>query len=55
MNPVDLIVGAVILLILGGAVAYLIRAKKKGRKCVGCPYCDSCGTNKKSACNDKKS
>ena len=34
-------------LILGGAAAYLVRAKKKGRKCVGCPYsgnCSACGT-----------
>ena len=32
----------VLLLILGGAVTYLIRAKKSGVKCVGCPAGGSC-------------
>lgn len=33
----------VILLILAGAAGYVIRAKKKGQKCIGCPYGASCG------------
>lgn len=38
------LIGVIVLVILtGGASAYLIRAKKKGVKCVGCPaggsYC----------------
>ena len=40
----DWIVIAVIALAVGGAVAYLIRAKKKGRKCVGCPYSNNCSS-----------
>ena len=31
-------------LILGGAALYVIRAKKNGRKCVGCPYGGKCGS-----------
>ena len=41
------IVIVTLVLILGGAAAYLVRAKKKGRKCVGCPHignCASCGS-----------
>jgi len=29
--------------ILGGAIAYIIRAKKRGVKCIGCPAGGSCG------------
>ncbi|MBQ7381285.1 MAG: FeoB-associated Cys-rich membrane protein [Clostridia bacterium] len=38
----DIIAIAVIVLIVGGAAFYLIRAKKRGQKCVGCPYCKEC-------------
>ncbi len=36
-----IIVGA----ILGGAVLYIIRAKKKGVKCIGCPMAEKCSGN----------
>lgn len=39
----DLILIAVILLILGGAVAYIVKAKKRGVKCIGCPSAKTCG------------
>ncbi|MBQ7096214.1 MAG: FeoB-associated Cys-rich membrane protein [Clostridia bacterium] len=28
---------AILALILGGAIWYIIRAKKSGKKCIGCP------------------
>ena len=31
-----------VVLIIGGAVAYIIKSKKSGKKCIGCPYCSSC-------------
>ena len=37
------IIIAVIALILGLAVFYIYKAKKKGKKCIGCPYSGSCG------------
>lgn len=40
----DIIVAAVIVLIIGGAVAYIVKAKKSGKKCIGCPDCCSCNT-----------
>ncbi|MBQ1273129.1 MAG: FeoB-associated Cys-rich membrane protein, partial [Clostridia bacterium] len=36
------IVLAVILLVVGFAVGYIIKEKKKGKKCIGCPYADQC-------------
>lgn len=45
----DIIVIAVILLIIGAATAYIIKAKKSGQKCIGCPHSKTCGT-KNSGC-----
>lgn len=52
MGPIDYAVIAIIVLAIGGAVFYIIREKKKGKKCIGCPYSDSCT---KCNCCDKKS
>lgn len=50
---IDYVIGALLLLILGAAVWYIVKAKKSGKKCIGCPEsgrCDrchsSCGGNK---------
>lgn len=56
MNPIDIIVIAVILVIIGLVTAYLIHVKRRGG-CAGCPYgseckggCNgSCGSNIKAA------
>ena len=42
MSLVDWIVLGVIALVVGGAVAYIVIAKKKGKKCIGCPDSDAC-------------
>ena len=42
MTIADYIVLAIIALAIGGAVAYIVRAKKSGQKCIGCPYAKSC-------------
>ena len=39
----NLILMAIILLILGAAVAYIVKAKKQGMKCIGCPNARTCG------------
>lgn len=49
MTPSDIVVIVVLLLIIGAATAYIIKAKKSGRKCIGCPdsgsgCSGSCGT-----------
>ena len=38
----ELIAIGAILLIMGVAVAYIIKAKKSGRKCIGCPDSKTC-------------
>ena len=53
MTPADYIAIAVIALIVGAAVAYIIKAKKSGKGCIGCPDSASCGKNAscKSGCH----
>ncbi len=42
----DIIVALIIVLVVGGALAYIIKAKKSGKKCIGCPDSCSCNTKK---------
>ena len=39
----DYIIGAILIAIIGGIIYYLYRSKKRGQKCIGCPYCEQCG------------
>ncbi|MBQ3222837.1 MAG: FeoB-associated Cys-rich membrane protein [Clostridia bacterium] len=41
---------AALLIVLGVAVAYIVREKKKGHKCVGCPYAAECAKAKNGGC-----
>ena len=41
----EIIAIALIVLIIGGATAYIIKAKKSGKKCIGCPDSGSCSGN----------
>lgn len=55
MKPIDLIIIFVILLIIGAAILYIVKAKKSGQKCVGCPYSKSCGKSKNNcSCKNNK-
>jgi len=50
MGPIDYVVIAVIALIVGLAGLYVCKAKKSGKKCIGCPDGGSCSGNC-SGCN----
>lgn len=36
------IIVGILLVTIGAAGIYLIRARKKGQKCIGCPACGHC-------------
>ena len=42
----NIIVIAVLLIIIGGAVSYIISEKKKGAVCIGCPHAGNCVSKK---------
>ncbi len=45
----NIIVGLIILAIVAGAVTYLVRAKRRGVKCVGCSEAGCCSPKKEEA------
>lgn len=50
MKPIDYLILAIIVLILGSVIFYIRKAKKKGVKCIGCPDSGSC-SGKCHSCN----
>lgn len=49
----DIIVLIIILILVGSAIMYLVKAKKSGRACASCPASSTCG-KKKCDCEGKK-
>ena len=43
---IDLILIAILFLIVGGILFYLWRARRRGEKCIGCPYAKMCQSGK---------
>lgn len=55
----EIIAIIIIVLIIGGASFYIYKAKKNGKKCIGCPdsgscyQCSGCHKNDSSTCEKK--
>ena len=47
----NILIIAVLLVIVGCAVAYVVKEKKKGVKCIGCPNAKKCSMAEKQRCN----
>lgn len=43
---IDYIVIAILVMIVAAAAIYVYKAKKSGKKCIGCPDSCSCGAQK---------
>ena len=43
----DIVSVIIILLLVVPGVVYIIKLKKQGKKCIGCPYANSCQKDKK--------
>ncbi|MBR5437495.1 MAG: FeoB-associated Cys-rich membrane protein [Clostridia bacterium] len=50
----DIIIIAVVLLIVSLSALYVYREKKKGRKCIGCPYSGTCSGGCNGNVSDKE-
>ena len=44
----DLMVIGILLVVIGGAVFYIVKAKKNGAKCIGCPAAGNCPSKNSS-------
>ncbi len=49
-NLINIIVIAIVAVIIGAICFYLYRQKKRGVKCIGCPYANQCA-GKCGGCN----
>lgn len=38
----NIIIIIILAIIAAGIILYLFKAKKRGKKCIGCPYCKQC-------------
>ena len=55
MDKKDILVIAILFIIVLSIATYLIVARKRGQKCIGCPYAKECAKKKSGCgCNDKK-
>ena len=55
MGGTDIIVISVLVLVVGAAVVYMVKAKKSGKKCIGCPYSGSCCSENHGSCGGCRS
>lgn len=51
---VDIIVGGIIFLLVGGAIFYVVKEKKKGVRCIGCPSAGKCSGHCSGCLNSKE-
>ena len=49
----NVIVVLILVAIAAGIIWYLIRAKKRGETCIGCPYAKQCGSKGNGGCYSK--
>ena len=54
MKIEDIIVIVIAVAIAVGIIVYLVKAKKRGEKCVGCPYSKQCPSKTKCTSNHTK-
>ena len=46
MTVTDYIALGIFALVIGLVIFYIVRKKKKGATCIGCPYAEACTKNK---------
>ena len=55
---IDIVIIAIVAVIIGFAAFYVYKAKKSGKRCIGCPDSSSCSGNCAScscSCSEQKS
>ena len=48
----NVIIIAVVAVILGAAIGYIIKEKKRGTVCIGCPSAGTCSGGCSGGCNE---
>ena len=47
----NLIVAGILIVLISTIIFYFVKEKKKGRKCIGCPYAKQCGSYCNGGCD----
>ena len=54
----NFLIVVILLIMVGAAIAYIVKEKKRGVKCIGCPAagscshnCQGCGSNEEHTCS----
>lgn len=47
----NLIVIVILLVIIGASVSYIIKEKKRGATCIGCPHAGECAKKREGGCD----
>ncbi len=50
----DLIIGLIVLALIGAAITYIVKQKKKGVSCIGCSMAGTCPSKNKGGCSCKR-
>ena len=51
---INIILILVIVVIIASAVIYIVREKKRGVKCIGCPHAKQCASRGKCSSKDER-
>lgn len=51
---INIIIVLIVLTIISFALIYIIKSKKNGQKCIGCPYSKTCNKQNNCSCDKNK-
>lgn len=51
---IDIILILILLAAVGAAIAYIIKEKKKGTVCIGCPNAGTCSKKSSGGCDSQR-
>ena len=51
---IDIILVFLIIAVLAAAIAYIVKEKKKGTVCIGCPLAGECSKKKNGGCGGQQ-
>ena len=52
-NFTDIVILVVLAILLGGALLYIRKEKKRGVRCIGCPSAGACSKQKNGGCKEE--
>ena len=51
MTGTEIIALVAVLIVVAGAIIYIVKSKKSGKRCIGCPEAGRCGKSDCSSCS----